>query len=130
MKSKIIGPRSVEESQFLDDLVEWLRLSGVRTVDRLFTRYSRGNGGKETRKELTGRMIRDGIEESCTTEGLDPDYFLFYSLRKGATTHMMSLGVPDATVKDKGNYTHSSDVINRTYDYSFGGHGPSAANSL
>ena len=50
MKSKFIDRRSVEESQFLDDIVAWLTLSGVRTVDRLFTRYSRGNGGKETRK--------------------------------------------------------------------------------
>ena len=73
MNSKFIGRRSVEESQFLVDLVEWLGLSGVRTVDRLFTRYSRGNGGKEIRKELTGRMIRDGMKESCTLEGLDPD---------------------------------------------------------
>ena len=113
----------MEESQFLDELVAWLRLSGVRTVDRLFTRYSRGDGGKETRKELTGRMIRDGM-------GLDPDYFSSHSLRKGATAHMMSLGVPDAAVKDRGNYAQGSDVMNRTYDYSFGGHGPLAANSL
>ena len=129
-KSKFIGRRSVEESQFLDNLVAWLRLSGVRTVDRLFTRYSGGDGGKETRKELTGRMIRDGIKESCTLEGLDPDYFSSHSLRKGATTHMMSLGVPEAAVKDRGNYAQGSDVMNCTYDYSFGGHGPLAANSL
>ena len=127
VKSKFIGRRSVEESQFLDDLVEWLRLSGARTVDRLFTRYSRGIGGKETRKELTGRMIRDGIKESCT---LDPDYFSSHSLRKGATTHMMSLEVPKAAAKDRGNYAQGSDVMIRTYDYSFGGHGPLAANSL
>ena len=104
VKSKFIGRRSVEKSQFLDDLVEWLRQSGVRTVGRLFTRYSRGNGGKETRKELTGRMIRDGIKESCILEGLDPDYFHSHSLRKGATTHMMSLRVPQAAVKDRGNH--------------------------
>ena len=47
VKSKSIGRRTVEESRFLDDLVEWLRLSGVRTVDKLFTRYSRRNGDKE-----------------------------------------------------------------------------------
>ena len=43
---------------------------------------------------------------------------------------MMSLGVPEAAVKDRGNYAQGSDVMNRTYDYSFGGHGPLAANSL
>ena len=102
----------------------------MRTVDRLFTRYCRGDGGKETRKELTGRMIRDGIKESCTLEGLDPDYFPSHSLRKGATMHMISLGLPEAAVKDRGNYAQGSDVMNRTYDYSFGGHGPLAANSL
>ena len=47
VKSKFIGRRTVEESKFLDDPVEWLRLSGVRTVDKLFTRYSRRNGDKE-----------------------------------------------------------------------------------
>ena len=130
VKAKFIGRRSVEESQFLDDLVEWTKLSKVKVGDRLFTRYSVGINGKMTRKELTSRMIRDGIKESCTLEGLDSNYFSSHSLRKGATTHMMSLGVPEADVKDRGNYSQSSDVMNRTYDYSFGGHGPLAANSL
>ena len=43
---------------------------------------------------------------------------------------MMSSGVSETAVKDRGNYSQSSDVMNRTYDYSFGGHGPLAANSL
>ena len=52
-----------------------------------------------------------------------------YCQREGATTHMMSSGVPETAVKDRGNYFQSSDVMNRTYDYSFGGRGPLAANS-
>ena len=75
-------------------------------------------------------MIRDGIKESCKLEGLDSNYFSSHSIRKGATTHMMSLGVPETAVKDRGNYSQGSDVMNRTYDYSVGGHGPLAANSL
>ena len=43
---------------------------------------------------------------------------------------MISLGVPEAAAKDRGNYAQGSDVTNRTYDYSFRGHGPLAANSL
>ena len=43
---------------------------------------------------------------------------------------MMSLEVPKAAAKDRGNYAQGSDVMIRTYDYSFGGHGPLAANSL
>ena len=83
-----------------------------------------------TRSRMTGRVIWDGIKESCTLEGLDPDYFSSHSLRKGGTTHMISLGVPEAAAKDRGNYAQGSDVTNRTYDYSFRGHGPLAANSL
>ena len=55
-------------------------------------------------------MIRNGIKESCSLEGLEPDYFSSHSLRKGATTHMMSLGVPEAAVKDIGNYVLSKCV--------------------
>ena len=130
VKTKFIGRRSIEESQFLDDLFEWITSSKVNVEDRLFTRYTVGINGKMTRNELTGRMIRDGIKEFCTLEGLGSNYFSSHSLRKGATPHMMSLGVPEMAVKDRGNYSQSSDVMNRTYDYSFGGHGPLAANSL
>ena len=77
-----------------------------------------------------GRMVRDGIEEFCLLEGLDPDYFSSTSLKKGATTHMVSLGVPAADAKNRGNYVQGSNVMKRTYDYSFGGNGPLPANSL
>ena len=75
-------------------------------------------------------MIRDGIEESCTLEGLDPDYFPSHSLRKVATTHMTSLRVPKAAGRDRENYAQGSDVMSLTYDYSFGGHEPLAGNPL
>ena len=50
VKAKFIGRRSIEESQFLNDLVECMTLSKVKVEDRLFTRYTVGINGKMTRR--------------------------------------------------------------------------------
>ena len=46
-KKKIIGRRSEEESQWLDDLTDWLLKSDLKTEDQIFTRYkAKAIGGK------------------------------------------------------------------------------------
>lgn len=81
MKVKFIERQIFEQSQCLDDLVNWLGSFGMRTVDRLF----KGSSGKEIRIDPTGRMVPDGMKESCAPLGTDPDTFSSHSLRKVET---------------------------------------------
>ena len=74
-------------------------------------------------------MIREQIKEAAKKEELDPAYFSSHSLRKGATTQMRALGVPDADIRDRGNYAPGL-VMRITYDYSTAGHGPLSASSM
>ena len=73
----------------------------------MFARYIDLGKGQLTRKELHGRMIREQIKEAAKKEELDPPYFSSHSLRKGATTQMRALGVPDADIRDRENYAEN-----------------------
>ena len=128
--TKLIGRRSPEEAQFLEDLTDWVLRSGVRVTDRLFTRYTHNGGDVPARRELSARKVRDQIKASCALVGLDPAYFSSHSLRKAATTHMSAMGVSEADMRDRGNYSASSAVMGLTYNYSTAGLGPLSSNSL
>ena len=63
VKAKVMGRRSPEESQFLDDLVSFIAFSEVKPKDELFCRYlTRKNSDRRDRKTLTGRMVRDAVK--------------------------------------------------------------------
>ena len=130
MKMKLIGRRTAEESQFLDDLVNWVTHSGVAESDRLFTRYTELKCGTRSRKLLNARMVRDEIKRTCVLEGLPAEHFSSHSLRKAATTHMRALGASEEDMRDRGGYASGSRVMAQTYDYSSAGHGPLSSNAL
>ena len=54
MKPKVIGRRSVEEEQFLENILLFMRVLGS---DRLFTLYT-----DERKVELTGKMVRAALK--------------------------------------------------------------------
>ena len=79
-KAKVIGRRSPEEAQFLDDLVTFVAFSGVKPMDDLFCRYlTRKKLDRCDEKTLMGRMVRDAVrmvrKGICVDAGLPPDYF-------------------------------------------------------
>lgn len=125
VKAKLIARRSEEESQFLDDLLLFISRSGALGSDELF---SLRTDGKE-KTVLSGRTVREEIKETCRLRNLPPNYFSSHSLRKGAITHMRSLGSTEDDRRDRGNYAPGSQVMNTTYDYATG-LGPLAANSI
>lgn len=130
MKTKLIGRRTPEEGQFLDDLVSWVTHAQVKETDRLFSRYTVLKSGTRSKKELTARMIRDQIKETCALEDLPAEHFSSHSLRKAATTHMRALGASEEDMRDRGGYASGSRVMAGTYDYSSAGHGPLSSNAL
>lgn len=124
---KLIGRRTFEEGQFLDDIISWVTCSQVMDIDRVLSHYIL-KSGKKSKKELYARMVRDQIKEACVLEGLPTKYFLSHSLRKAAATHMRALGVSDMT--DRECYPSRFSVMRYLYDYSLGRHGPLSSNEL
>ena len=74
VKAKTVGRRSVEESQFLDDLVTFIAFSKVLPSDELFCRYLERKSGTVDRKRLQGRMVRETVKGVCRDAGLSADY--------------------------------------------------------
>ena len=75
LKMKLIGRRTPEEGRFLNDLVCWVTHSQVTETDRLFSRYIQLKCGRRSKKELSARMIRDQIKETCVIEDLPAEHF-------------------------------------------------------
>ena len=125
VKPKIIRRRSVEESGFLDDLVDFMAHSGNTGKDELFSFRCEASA----HVKLRSRDVREALKSVCVENGLDPDYFSSHSLRKGAITEMRALGASEDDRRDRGNYAPNSQVMNVTYDYG-AGIGPLASNSL
>lgn len=128
-KKKVIGRRSEQESQWLDDLVTWLIRAGLEAEDQIFTRYkSKTAEGKVFKRRLSAEMIRNAVKDMATVAGLPVDRFSSHSLRKGGMSQMRGLGASADDRKDRGNYADGSNVFDTTYDYSTVGLGPLACN--
>ena len=125
VKPKLIGRRSPEEAQFLEDLAAFICHSGGAGKEELFS--FRGPTG--VRVALKGRDVREELKAACKARGLPQEYFSSHSLRKGAITHMRATGATEDDRRDRGNYAPGSQVMNSTYDYAIG-LGPLASNSL
>ena len=125
VKPKIVRRRSMEESRFLDDLMDSIVHSGSTSKDELFSFRCEAS----IHVKLRPKDVREALKNACEANGLDPDYFSSHSLRKGAITEMRCLGASEDDRRDRGNYAPNSQVMNLTYDYG-AGIGPLASNSL
>ena len=125
VKAKLIGRRSPEESEFMDDLIDFIVHARSKGDEELFS-FRKEDG---SRTVLKARTVREELKDTCRKNGLPPNYFSAHSLRKGAITHMRALGASEDDRRDRGNYAPNSQVMNETYDYATG-LGPLASNSL
>ena len=70
-KKKLIGRRSREESEWLDDLVVWLVNSQLAAEDLIFTMYkAKTVGGKVFKKRLSAEMIRYAVKDMAVNAGI------------------------------------------------------------
>ena len=128
-KKKVIGRRSEEEGQWLDDLVEWISRVDLKKDDQIFTRYkAKSVGGKVHKKRLTAEMVRVAVKDMATVAGFPSDKFSSHSLRKGGMTQMRGLGASADDRRDRGNYADGSVIFDTIYDYSTVALGPLACN--
>jgi hypothetical protein len=125
VKAKQVGRRSVEESMFLDDLIQFIIHAKAQGTEELFS-FRRANGDRVV---LTGRAVRDEVKNTCGRYGLDPDCFSAHSLRKGGITHMGALGSSAEHMLARGSYAPNSRTMSQIYDQSVG-LGPLGASSL
>ena len=128
-KKKLIGRRSREESEWLDDLVAWIAKSQLAAEDLIFTRYkAKTVGGKVFKKRLSAEMIRSAVKDMAINAGFPPERFSAHSLRKGGMSQMRGLGASSDDRRDRGNYADGSKVYDTVYDYSTVALGPLACN--
>ena len=132
-KKKFIGKSTPEEDESLWRLWGWMRCSGVRPDDELFTRYSSNSkrrGAKVTRKVLCRSAEVAAIKQAADELGFDKDYFSSHSLRKGGRSDMSGAGVSEEQMNERGNYKEGSKVGRSVYDYSSRGHGAYSSRAL
>lgn len=111
VKPKYLGRRSPSESQFLDDLVEFMVSSGTRGTKELLS-YRKRDG---RRIILSDSAVREELKNTCREHGLPPDLFCSHSLRKGTIMHMRALGTTESDRRDGGELfcwiaSHEHDV--------------------
>lgn len=88
VKDKLIARRSPEEAEFLEDIVKFVVNGGARGEEEMLS-CCRPDG---SRLALRSRTIRDKLKRTCQSNGLPSTNFRSHSLRKGAITHMRTLG--------------------------------------
>ena len=133
VKRKFIGKSTEAEDQSLFRLWQWMRCSGVRPEDELFTRYSsnlRKRVPETTRKVLCRSTVVAAIKRAADLLGFDKDYFSSHSLRKGGRSDMSGAGVSEEQMNERGNYKEGSKVGRSVYDYSSRGHGAYSSRAL
>ena len=114
--AKTIGRGSVFEELLLEDLCEWMLVSGVLVDDEFVTRYAPETG---TRKVLTAKELRTAVKAIVEKLGFPPEQFSSKSLRSGFATHMASCGITREDMLSRGGWSLKSRVPESHYINSF-----------
>ena len=121
-QARTIGRGSAFETKLLEELLEWMVISGVKADDPFVTRYAARKGGAPgtfDRKVVTAQAVRKAIKESCVALGLPPNRYSAKSLRSGFATHMMSCRIPREDLVTRAGWSNRSRVPEQHYISSF-----------
>lgn len=103
---------SVGETTVLDDVISWIRYSGVKETDEVLTRYNPVNGA---RKVVVRKDVAAAIKETAVLFDLPEENFTCKSLRSGFGTHVSANGMSDADMNKRGGWAKGSTVPRRHY---------------
>ena len=110
--SKSVSLDRSTEIPLLDDLVQWVRRSGVRSFDDICTRYWKGS-----RRTVTSKDVREAIKGVCVKHGLPSKRYSTKSMRSGfATNYHLCNGDPSER-NEGGGWSLSSKVPTTHYDF-------------
>eukprot|EP01041_Mallomonas_annulata_P002729 gene2729-5375_t len=104
-----IGRRAITESNLLDDIVSWIRLSGVLDDEGLFTRY----GDNNRQRCLRRKDVNDGIKEISRDYDLDDSHFSSTSVRKGFASAAIECGISERDYNARGGWVQGSQMVQR-----------------
>ena len=123
-QARTIGRGSVFETGLLEDILEWMVISGVKADDEFVTRYVAKRGGAPGAcdcKVTTAQMVREAVKESYVALGLPPARYSAKSLRSGFATLLTSCGVLREAMVTWAEWSRRSRVPEIHYISSFTG---------
>ena len=108
---KTLGRNSHEESQLLDDLLDWIKHNNVVADEELLTRH----GDNGSRRVVKRKDVRQAIKEAVGAFGLPEDRFSTRSLRSGFGTHAQANGLEEREIHARGGWAANSKVPEKHY---------------
>ena len=108
---KTLGRNSDEESELLNDLLDWFRHNDVMADEELLTR--RGING--ARRVVKRKDVRKAIKDAVGAFGLPEDRFSTRSLRSGFGTHAQANGMDACDLHIRGGWAVNSRVPEKHY---------------
>ena len=123
-EAKSIGRGSAFETVLLEDILEWMVISGVLADDEFVTRYFARKGGAPgtmDRRVVTAKDLRNAVKRSCVPLGLPPTRYSGKSLRSGFATHMTACGISREDMVTRAGWSRRSRVPENHYIRSFSG---------
>eukprot|EP01036_Dinobryon_divergens_P038494 gene38494-50550_t len=111
---KYLGRRTPAESNLLNDLIAWMKHSGVNEDDGLLTRYA---GALNSRRCLWCRDMNEGVKAIAVSFGLDPAHFSTRSLRSGFSTTAIASGLTEQERNSRGGWAPGSTVPDTNYTF-------------
>ena len=102
-----LSHNSETESEMINDLVTWAKISGVKKGNAFLSRWLNGRN-----KKLTRRMMSAGLRHIASLHGFSAIAFAFtpHSLRIGGATSMITSGASREVVKRIGGWAEGSDA--------------------
>ena len=86
------------ESQLLDDLLHWSRISGIQQTDIFFARY-KDDRGRMRKKQLTPKMVSAALKDAAILFGLPSTMFSTHCNRIGCASDLAAYGLHDDDIK-------------------------------
>jgi hypothetical protein len=123
-QARTIGRGNLFEAGLLEDILEWMAISGVKAEDEFVTRYVARAGGAPgafDRKVVTPQMVREAVKEACVALNLPPKRYSAKSLRSGFATHMTTCDISREAMVTRAGWSIRSRVPEAHYVSSFSG---------
>jgi hypothetical protein len=102
-----------EESQFIDDMLEWDLEARPAEVGALF--FSRVHPIKHGIKKLKSRMVAEQVKQAAAACGLNPGSFSTKSFREAFASGAQALGMTALERNVRGGWTAGSTVPDKHY---------------
>ena len=106
---------TVHEEALLEDLCEFMVVSGVREDEPFCSRWAPDRKGVMRRKVVTAKDLSQAVKDAARAFGLPVENFSAKSLRSGFASQMSACGVPREEFLPRGGWSIKSGVPEKHY---------------